>query len=42
VQVVFTADYYGRFFGNGKARSGILPLLVQVKQPFASKAAPLI
>jgi hypothetical protein len=42
VQVAFTAGHYGRFFAGGKARSGILPPLVQVKQPFAGKAAALI
>jgi hypothetical protein len=42
VQFDFAAGHYGQFFATGKARCGILPPLVQVKQPFASKAASLI
>jgi len=32
--MAFTTGHYGRIFAMGKARSGILPPLVQVKQPF--------
>jgi hypothetical protein len=42
VQLSFVADHYGQISAAVKARSGILPPLVQVKQPFPGKAARMI